>query len=365
MQDIYAHIAKLRTANQLIAGRHHPKPNEVVGWFGAMQAQDYPAAKWAIAARSTTVTNTDIEQLITEKQLVRTWPMRGTIHFVQPADVGWMLELMAGRVFQKFASVHAALGLNQSHFDLCTHTLEEAMKRRALIRKQMYAALTEAGANVEGQRLYHTIVYLAHRGLLAIAELQEKQPTFVWFDSWFPKANRRHLDRTASLVQMAQYYVQSHGPVTVHDFAWWTGLTVADAREAFRLLDDRIVQLPEAPEYWLMADSLPVAGTPDSVFLAPSFDESIVALKDRGAIVRPEDFKKLTPYANGIFKPAILVNGRFVGTWKRVQKAKGVIIHCEILHTLTKAQSDALGFAAERYAAFLEQSLVEVTRKNL
>lgn len=359
------HIAKLRSASQRIASSRTLTPREVVSWFGAMQAQDYPAAKWAIAARAGHTADQDMERLITEKQLIRTWPMRGTIHFVLPEDAHWMLELMRGRVAQKFSSRHTGLGLTSAHFDKAASVLKGAMRGKRLTRKQMYDVLTAAGLDVEGQRLYHTIVYLAHSGLLAITSLEGKQPTFVWFDDWFPEEKRRKLDRTAALAQMAQYYVQSHGPVTVHDFAWWTGLTVADSREAFSLLGAKIVQLPDAPAYWMVANGPAVKDIPDSVFLAPSFDESIVALKDRSAIIGKEDFLKLTPYTNGMFNPVVLVNGQFAGIWKRIQKPKGIIVECDLSHRLTHQQKSQLGVEAEQYAAYLGQPLLKVDITDL
>jgi hypothetical protein len=164
---------------------------------------------------------------------------------------------------------------------------------------------------------------------------------------------------------MAQYYIQSHGPVTVHDFSWWTGLTVTDAREAFSLLGKKIMQLPESSNHWLLADSPASTDIPDSVFLAPAFDESIVALKDRSAVVSPEDFSRVTPYTNGIFSPAVLVNGQFAGIWRRIQKPKGIIIECDISHRLTAKQKTQLAGEIERYAAFLDRPLLAATITNV
>lgn len=319
-----------------------------------MQAQEYAAAKWAIAARIPGITDADLEHQIAAGQLLRTWPMRGTIHFVQPEDAHWMLALMTPRVFNKYKRIYGEVGLVEADFTKAAEILEAVMKDGTqLTRPQMKEILEQAGVDTSGQRMYHIIVYLAHHGLLAITSLQGKQPQFAWFDTWVPKEKRRQLSTDEALAEMARRYIQSHSPVTVHDFAWWTGLTVGDSRRAFALLADQIIPLPEDNTFWMSADMPDPASIPDTVHLAPPFDEAIVALKDRSAVISAQDFKKVVPYTNGVFSPVILLNGQFAGLWKRTRKAKGLEFEAELVRPLSKRHTQMLETEIERYAKYL------------
>jgi hypothetical protein len=352
-------IARLRTAGQLLNAHRLASPPDVVSWFGALQAQDYAASKWAVASRSTDATDNTIEALITQKRLVRCWPMRGTIHMVLAEDAHWMIRLMATRVQSKLDRTHRELGLDDQHFTKAAAVLASHMPGNQLTRPQVRDVLMQAGLDVGGQRLYHTIVQLAHQGQLAITGLNGKQPTFVWFDDWLPAGQRRNLDGDAALAEIAWRYIRSHGPVTVYDFAWWTGLTIVDARRAFALVRDRVVAVPDT-DYWMSADVPAPATIGDSLLLAPSFDETILGFKDRSAVVTPEDFAKLTPYANGIFKAAIVMNGQFAGLWHKKVTTKGVAITYEPTKPLNPQALELLSLQAQNYAAFLERPLLSL-----
>ena len=91
-------IAHQRLHNQLITQRAFEKPGDVVEWLGAVQAQDYAAAKWAVGLRLQDATDDDIEQAFAGGAILRTHVMRPTWHFVSPADIRWMLTLTAPRV---------------------------------------------------------------------------------------------------------------------------------------------------------------------------------------------------------------------------------------------------------------------------
>ena len=335
-------------------------------WFGAMQAQDYAAAKWAIGLRLNAVTETDIENAVAQKQIVRTWPMRGTIHFVPPEDAHWMLDLMASRVMSKFKGIHAKLGVDDVFL---RHGIEKLAKilqgGKPMARKEVLVALSDAGVDIEGQRGYHLLVYAAHQGLIAVTSLEGKQPTVVWFDDWLPQNQRITMSREEGLAEMARRYVRSHGPVTVYDFAWWTGLTIKDARDAFASIACSIQQLPQDESYWVLKefDTSPVGS--QTVTLVPPFDETIVALKDRRAVVSDEAMKRVTPYTNGVFSPVILVNGQFAGLWKRTAKKSGIVFEAELLGALSKEQMQLLQLQAERYAAFLESPLLSFSQTRL
>jgi hypothetical protein len=91
-------IAKQRLHNQRVENTNLKAPSDVVAWLGAVQAQDYAAAKWAIGLRSQHVTDVDVEQAFTNGKILRTHVLRPTWHFVTPEDICWLLKLTAPRV---------------------------------------------------------------------------------------------------------------------------------------------------------------------------------------------------------------------------------------------------------------------------
>src|SRR5579859_7061490 len=94
-------IAHRRLDHQRIAGTAFDKPYDVVNWLGAVQAQDYLGATWALGLRMQKTTHDAVECAFNEGTILRTHVLRPTWHFVTPADIRWMLELTASRVKAK------------------------------------------------------------------------------------------------------------------------------------------------------------------------------------------------------------------------------------------------------------------------
>src|SRR5215471_4715058 len=139
-------IARLRLHNQHIAGATFEKPGDVVAWLGAVQAQDYLGALWAVGLRMRIAVEADIEQGLANRTIIRTWPMRGTLHFVAAADTRWMLELLTPRVVEGRARwLHQQMGLDEAVFTRSKKLFERALQGgKQLSRGAMYEVL-EAG----------------------------------------------------------------------------------------------------------------------------------------------------------------------------------------------------------------------------
>ena len=316
-----------RLVNQRIDGQKFEKPEEVVRWLGAIQAQDYLQALWAIGLRLKSATVADIEQAILDGKFIRTWPMRGTLHFVPPEDAKWMLKLSASRVLAKDRRRLKQLGLDEEIIERCRELFYEALKgNRRLSRSEMMEVLEEAGISTENQRGYHILWYVAQSGLICLGPMQDKQQTFVLLDEWVP--NSRDLSREESLAELAKRYFASHGPASVHDFAWWAGLTVTEARSGLAAtMPELVVEKFDGKEYWMTSDAPGhMAYHESGVHLLPAFDEYLIGYKDRAAVLTVEDAQRVVPGKNGIFLPTIVVGGRVVGTWKRKLKKNSIDI---------------------------------------
>jgi hypothetical protein len=346
-------IADWRLRNQRIAGAGFKRPGEVVAWMGAVQAQDYLGALWALGLRMETATEETIEQAIAERTVVRTWPMRGTLHFVAPADIRWMLALLARRVLAGRPARYRQLELDQAVFDRARDVLTPALQGdRQLTRDALYEILEAAGIATAGQRGLHILQRLALDGLLCFAARQGKQQTLALLEEWVPAA--RMLARDEALAALAERYFTSHGPATLQDFTWWSGLTVADAKAGIELAGPRLErEAIDGLSYWFGAASPGPAASPSrpAVYLLPPFDEYTVAYKDRSAVLDPARGGFVS--TNGIFYPAIVLDGQVVGTWKRELKKGSVVITLSPFDPLKKKERQAAALAAEQYGNFL------------
>ncbi|QBD76670.1 winged helix DNA-binding domain-containing protein [Ktedonosporobacter rubrisoli] len=346
-------IAQLRVCGQRIDGEKFQRPEEVVRWLGALQAQDYRQALWAIGLRTQKATVTDIEQAIAERKILRTWPQRGTIHFVPAEDAGWMLQLTAQRVLaadkrrQEQLELDAAI-LARSK-ELFLHGLQGGKR---LTRSAMMKLLEDAGISTRGQRGYHLLWYMAQSGLICFGPIEEKEQTFVLLNEWVPA--RRELSREEALAVLAERYFVSRGPATVRDFAWWTGLTLTEARQGLEAIKAGLIREKiSEQEYWMARDTLSQnANAASIIHLLPGFDEYLLGYRDRSAVLAAEYAQRIVPGNNGIFQPAVVVAGQIVGTWRRrAQKKTNEVLFQPF--TLLQVKDEEISKVVKRYCDFL------------
>ncbi len=207
-----------RLLNQRIIGKKPDKPEEVVKHLGALQAQDYHQALWAIGLRLQSGIAIDIEQSIADRKIMLTWPMRGTIHFVPPGDAKWMLKLLAPRVLAQDKRRLEQLELTPEIIERCKLMIHDALHgNKRISRPNLMQMLEEAGISTKNQRGYHLLWHIAQSGLICLGPREGKQQTFVLLDEWVPDAKEVSMDEALSL--LAERYFGSHGPATVQDFA--------------------------------------------------------------------------------------------------------------------------------------------------
>ncbi len=349
-----ATIAHRRLVNQQIARQRFAEPGEVVRWLGAMQAQDFLGALWAVGLRTPGATEATVEAAIAAKTIVRTWPMRGTIHFVAPADARWMLELLTPRVVQGMQSRLRQLGLDAQTIAASGEVVARALEGgKQLTRDELRAALEAAGIAAAGQRGIHILGQLAQARLICFGARAGKQPTFALFDEWAPDA--KSLPRDEGLATLALRYFNSHGPATLQDFVWWTGLTVTDARAGLAAAALQLRrELIDGQEYYGPTDGA-AEDLSKTAFLLPPFDEFLIGYRDRGASLDPAYAGRVVPGGNGIFNPIVVTGGRVTGTWRRTLKKDNVTLSFSPFTEWSAAEREAIAAAAECYGGFQER----------
>ena len=315
-----------RLHNQKLSSSEFRNPADVVRWLGAVQAQDFEGAKWALALRMRSATKDAIEKAYNEGKILRTHLMRPTWHFVTPDDIRWLLQLTAPRVNTKAGPYYRKFELDTAIFKRSNKALTKALRGgRHLPRRVLKAVLNEAGVAVDdGVRLAHVLLRAELDGLICSGPMIGKQITYALLEERVPAT--KPLDPDEALAQLTRRFITSHGPATLQDFVWWSGLTVADAKRGIALIDPplRVTQRAPKPKH--------------TAHFLPAFDEYLVAYKDR---------------EQGMLGPAVIVDGRIAGAWKRTYDNNTVTIVFSPSKTLNKSDRVAIATAADRYAAFV------------
>ena len=265
-------IGRQRLANQLIAHSTFANPSDVVKWFGAVQAQDYLGALWAVGLRTHHTTEKEIEQALANRSIVRTWPMRGTLHFVAAEDIRWVLKLLTPRVMAGSASRLKQLELDDATFARSRKAIVRTLQGgQPLERAEMYQVLESAHISTAGQRGIHILGRLAQEGVICFGARSGKQHTFVLLDEWIPRS--RMLDREAALAELTQRYYTSHGPATLRDFVWWSGLSPTDARAGLEMVKPNLhEEMIDGQTFWFAGSTLSSKAKMPTAYLLPGFD---------------------------------------------------------------------------------------------
>lgn len=314
----------------------------------AMQAQDYAGGLWAIGLRTASSTRSRIEAAHESGAFVRSWPMRGTLHFVAADDLPWMLSLTGERMVRSAEGRRRQLDLDQAQFARAESIARERMAGGATIsRAELFAAWEQNGLPTTGQRGVHLLAQLAQTSVIVLVGQHE----WALLDHRVPEP--RLPERADALREFALRYVTSHGPATERDFAWWSSLTLTDARAGIAAAREHLDVLDlDGTRYYLRPGLEPA---PRAVRMLPGFDEYLLGYSDRSAPLSGADSAVIVPGGNGMFLSTLVVNGEVVGTWRRTPRAKKVRLQVEPLHDIPRSARSGLAAAAERYGRFLEQ----------
>ena len=344
-------ISNIRLHNQQIAATNLRTPKELAGWMGAMQAQDFNQAKWAIGVRLPHLTEAQIESAFNNGEIIRTHLMRPTWHFVSADDIYWLLELTAPQIKSTTKSRNRDLGLTEAIFKRSQEVLIKALEgRKSFTREELSTQLNQAGINTDDQRMPHILMEAEIDQIICSGAMQGKKQTFTLLTERVPIKNT--LTKDEALVLLAKKYFTSHGPATLSDFVWWSGLPVADARSALEMIKPTLIsETIDFETYWF-ADPVSIpASLPDSVYLLPAFDEYLISYKNRSAAITIDHHKKGISN-NGIFRPVIVVNGQISGLWKRTIKKNAVWIEPDHFRPHNKTEESLILKAAESFGQF-------------
>jgi hypothetical protein len=325
----------------------------------AVQAQDLPGAKWSLGLRAHGGTEASVDAALGGGEVVRSWPLRGTLHLVAAEDIVWLLSLTGSRQIRGAASRRNALGITDSDLGRAEEAVRVALAgRRVLPRDELLARIRAAGVATDGQRGYHLIWHLAHAGTLVMGATDGRGQAFALLEDWVkvPPA----CDRDEALGELTLRYLRSHGPASDADLARWAGIPLGEARRGRAICGAALATIELGGRtYHLDPETLDrgagaLAPMP-RVLLLPGFDEYLLGYADRSAVLAPEHADHIVPGGNGLFRPTIVVDGRVVGTWRGTARAEEIVVVPQLFGPPDAGLLAGLSDAAKAYGSFLGQ----------
>lgn len=349
-------IAHHRLHNQRIASDLFEEPADVVKWLGAVQAQDYPAAKWAVGLRIQEATDAEIEQAFNDGAILRTHVLRPTWHFVAPADIRWMLALTAPRVNVAMGYGDRQLELDDAALARSNAVLAKGLEGgNQLTRLELASLLEREGISLgSARRLTHIMIHAELDAIVCSGPMRGKQFTYALLDERAPET--KTLEREEALAELAMRYFTSHGPASLQDFVWWSGLTTADAKAGLEMVRPVLAyEVVDGKTYWLSADTsaTPSKYVSETAYLLSNFDEYTVGYRDRSAVFDLSYVGILGGRGDLLSNHTIVIDGQVVGTWKRTVKKGTVAVEVKPFAPLDDAGNRTLAGAIERYSRFI------------
>lgn len=346
-------IPLMRMRNQFLAGPQAESPTSVVQRLGAVQAQDYYGFLWAIGQRTVDPNKAAIDVAIATRQIVRSWPMRGTLHFVAGQDLRWMLRLLAPRILQQHAArIQRDLELDATSMAAARKVVvRELEQERVMTRPALYQAMEKAGIYAGGSRGIHIFWWLAQEGIICFGAHAGRQPTITLLDEWLPPA--RMLEGDEALAELALRYFTGHGPATVQDFTWWSGLVAGQARHALELVKSQLESFVVGDRtYWLAGfNEAPADRSGTRIHLLPAYDEFTVGYADRSPIMTALGLD--VGRGRVIFHPVVTRNGQVIANWRRDDRKGEVELTIRRFAGAPAPGGRALDAAVQRYSDFL------------
>jgi hypothetical protein len=347
-----ADVAARRLRNQRLIGPPFATPVECVRWFGAMQAQEFPVAKWSIAQRTKGATDKALARAFADGAILRTHVLRPTWHFVLPADIRWMVELTAPRIKTTMLSYDRKLGLTDAVYAKSNGAIRNALAGGLQrTRQELAAALAAAGLAAKGQRLGHLMLRAELDLVVCSGAPRGKQQTYALVDDRVPKSPPRPRDE--ALAELTLRYFASHGPATLRDYMWWSSLTSAEARRGVEMCAGRLERVAVGRRtYWLVPKGPKPKWSSPAVHLLQAYDEYVVGYTESKDVLNLAGRAGTPARGQVVFLHAVAIDGQVIGHWKRAD-GDATTIEAQLSRPLRATEERGLSAEIVRYGRFL------------
>ncbi len=356
-QMTHEKISHLRLASQKLDKTSASSPQEIVRHLGAMQAQDYAMAKWAIGSRCDS-TEKQIEEAINSGKIIRTHILRPTWHFVAADDIHWMLDVSGPQVKRMILAETKKYSCDEKEFDKINSAIEKILAgNNHLTREEIIQELTIKKFSGD-YKLSPVLImmYAELDGVVCNGKMKGKQMTYALLEERVPKPQSR-LTKEEGLAKLAKRYFESHGPATLLDFSWWSGFSVTTCKNIINATELQLNSFTiDNQTYWFGKEYSNTDKFRESVHFLAAFDEYLISYKNRESSIllehQPKAFTK-----NGIFKPTIVENGKVIGTWKRTIKKDHVKIETDFFNETESHKKEVLFEGIKSFEKYLETKI--------
>ncbi|MBL7818361.1 MAG: AlkZ family DNA glycosylase [Saprospiraceae bacterium] len=348
-------IPAFRLHQQNIIKSRFDTPQYLVAYMGAIQAQDYPMSKFAIGLRLPNATDATIEAALDAGELVRTHVLRPTWHIVSGQDVRWMLALTGKSIKASAASRDRDLGIDAALYAKTNDLIVKALEGgKNLTREEIMQYLEQHGVATNSSLAVHFMMNAETDAIVCNGKMRGKDITYALMDEKVPKG--LDLSREEALATLAERYFTSHAPATVHDFQWWSGLNMTDAKKGLESIKNQLNTVDFNGKTYFFSKNHDYTEGVESLFFLPAFDEYTVSYKDRSTIFDPIWHKEAIT-SNGIFKPIIVANGKVVGIWKRTIAKNKVVVEPSFFSKTDALPPETIQKVMQKFGDFLGLSV--------
>jgi hypothetical protein len=348
-------IVRYRLHNQFLSQTDFTEPGEVVKCLGAVQSQDYGGGKWALGLRMKSATDAALDQAFNQGKILRTHILRPTWHFVAPQDIRWMLALSAPRVHAVNGFMYRQQELDREVIKKSYRVLENILQgNKQWTRTELGSALEQAGIkNARSVRLGYILMSAELDGIICSGARKGKQFTYALLEERAPMS--KALKPEEALAELTRRYFATRGPATLHDFTWWSGLTMAQVKEGMEAVKSQFVSEEiDGKTYWFDPSISPVKEKSPTAHLLPNYDEYFIGFKDRSAIGKVAKQAGVKSDDPSFLANVIILDGQLVGGWKRTRKKNTVLVEFMLITDLTETQRNAVDKAVSQYGEFLQ-----------
>ncbi len=317
---ILKELLQHRIYNQQLHRPEAYSPEALVAHMGAIQAQDYAMAKWAIGLRMQDPGEQPIEDAINSGGIIRLHVVRPTWHFVTIENVRWMMELSAPSIQKAARYIDQQTGLTTAIYTKARKVLEKELEGEDLTKEELLERLALRGIKVDNLLATQLLIRAETEMIICSGKRKGRRFTYTLFDKRVPPAAA--ISREEALAKLAMLYFKTRGPATIKDFAWWSGLAVTDATKGWKLIEKQLMAVTvNGTTYWTFDGKTPALTTMPHSFLLPPYDELTVSYSESRGLLYDGDGALV---GNGIFRPVMMEKQKLTGIWKRTEKKQGI-----------------------------------------
>lgn len=350
-------IADIRMLSQQLAYPNFECPKDLVSWMGVVQAQDYSMSKWAVGTRLQSGNLQTVENALKRGEILRTHVLRPTWHLVAAEDIRWMLKLSVQRIKSAYVSYAKGrfLEITEQQYNQFNDLIVQILEgNKSLTKQEIEAEVSQKGFATAPYLVERLIARTEIEGLICNGVDKSNKPTYALLDERVPPVAELHKEE--ALARLAKRYFKSHSPASLNDFAWWSGLSVTEARQAIGLIELELITDKFASHKLFVHESYKEAVSlqNDTLHFLPSYDEYLISYKDRTAVLDLEHHSKA--FNNyGSFYPVILHNGKVIGNWSKTIKKGQIVIETSFFDPKYRINKELIEQAKSRYKNFISQ----------